>query len=260
MKRLLYIPIVVLCIIACQPPDLAQQSAEELVVQALIRQDADTQWVEVKRVLDLDGLGSATPVSGAEVRIESINTLYEFTESSAAGRYFNLELVPNPMFEYSLFVDDGLRMAQAEATAPPLIQVSTDSPDEIGINPASTGNTVISSWWHHAEKYSTVVDLVLANDGTNTEIDFVGSGDFFDASYGLPIVDTVAHILDYDFSHFGNQTLKYHRISNDYADLFFYSPNELTISILELQDNISGGSGYFTIVMTDELSFTVFEE
>jgi hypothetical protein len=262
MRGLYCILILVLVMTACEKDPLPGLIEDEVVVQGIMRQYADTQTVYLSQVVPLGETTSGSAIDNAIVEVIWGDSAYVFEPRTGfLGEYINMDLEVQPNASYQLSIELGDKIIGAHSFAPPSMTVTSSSLSDISVDPENTGNTVLSVEWPHAETHDVLLDLVIALDGSNSLIPYAnGNGGYFESIYELPISNDVVHILDYDFTHFGNQRLRFYRIEKEYAYLLRYPHNTLVFNALSFEDNIQNGSGFFTLVTIDQLSFTVSEE
>lgn len=247
---------------SCQPDPLNDLVENEVVVHGILEQFADTQFISLSRVVPLGSSLDQRAVENAEVKVTWSDMIWVFEPKPGhPGDYFNTEIPIEPNRAYFLeIVSDG-QIIEASTLSPPDISVESSALDEISVNPENTGNTALVVDWIQSEDHSVVVELIVSDEALNTPIPYEnGNGGFFNEVYGLPISTNGVNFLDYDFTHFGSQSIRFYRVNEEYEDLIKYPPNNLTFNALSFQDNISNGSGFFTVVTIDQLSFTVLEE
>lgn len=262
MKGIYFILILVLVITSCEKNPLPGLIEDEVVVQCIMRQFADTQTVYLTQVVPLGESGTGSAIDNAVVEVTWGDSAYVFDPRPGfLGEYINMDLEVQPNASYQLSIEIGDKMIEAHSFAPPSMTVTSSSLSGISVDPENTGNTVLSVEWAHEETHDVLLDLLIPLDVSNSLIPYPnGNGGFFESLYELPISNDGVNILDYDFTHFGNQSLRFYRIEEEYASLLRYPPNSLMFNSLSFEDNVQNGSGFFTLVTIDQLSFIVSEE
>ena len=262
MHRLWIIAIMVVGLWSCQVDPLEGLVEDEIVVHAVLKQFADTQLISLSRVTPLGSDPIQTFVEHASVSVTWSDSTYIFeAKPGFLGQYFNTELPIESNRLYSLEVNSDGQIVESLALSPPAISVNSSALDDISVDPENTGNTVLAIDWIPSEDHPVVLDLLVSEDALGTPINYPDeNGGYFEENYEFPIYAGGVNFLDYDFTHFGNQVIRFYRINEEYTDLLKYPLNNLTFNELSFQDNIINGSGFFAVVTIDQLSFIVLEE
>ena len=261
MYKLWIIAIMVVGLWSCQVDPFEGLVEDEIVVHAVLKQFADTQLISLSNVTPLGSDPIQTFVDHAYVAVTWSDSTYIFEPRPGfLGQYFNTELPIESNLLYSLEVKSDGQTVESLALSPPAISVSSSALDDISVDPENTGNTVLTIDWIPSEDHSVILDLLVSEDALATPINYPNeNGGYFEENYEFPISTGGGNFLDYDFTHFGNQVIRFYRVNEEYTELLKY-PQNVTFNDLSFQDNIINGSGFFTIVTSDQLSFIVLEE
>lgn len=146
----------------------------------------------------------------------------------------------------------------ATVRIPPDAPILSHSGQVFPVDPQASGAGVFQMTWTKSPGYSYLLRLECL-ETEPVQIPFPDSPTPFRFQYPTPLEEATITLYAGDFEYYGMHKLTIYVIDEVYRDLFFYRNNGLSIPAVQGPDNVSGGTGVWTAVNSEEIIVTLVQ-
>jgi hypothetical protein len=243
------------------------QNESTYVLQAILLEGLPVENIKLSQIAPLGATNDDLPVSGAIVTIHRNGVQLEplVEDQNQAGFYFHPDnsiiISAGDEFEISVNVEGSI--LTSHTVVPQSIQDVFLTETNIFIDSENGANDpVVNIEFNGLLGHATLITLNSLESEPEL-IPFEQGGGNFALSYALP--QPFQEEMEFtmyanDFLYYGSQELKFYRIADVYSEAFVYSPNGPGIEVLNVPDNVEGGSGFFTSATVESKVITISEQ